>query len=245
MLMVPVRWGAVLLVFVLVDQGRGTQLPPPTTQITTSLSGVVQDRTGAAVPGATITLQQEGREIQTTTSDANGSFRFAQIRLDQFGPNMEVVVSLQGFATVREAVSLRVGQSASISIQLPISTQLPDPPPGPAPTEPVWNLWAQANATSEGIKPEPELPPQEDFFFIVDLSGVALDGIPGAESTSISRTLQRLLEKAADQSTISLQVVIVPDERAFQLREQAARVQTLKIDVAKMRAFRRPSVSEL
>jgi hypothetical protein len=57
--------------------------------------GIVQDQTSSPVPGATVTLQNvDDNTMQTTVSDANGTFQFLSLKPGQYA----VVVSLPGFA---------------------------------------------------------------------------------------------------------------------------------------------------
>jgi Carboxypeptidase regulatory-like domain len=60
-----------------------------------SVAGTVLDTSGAAVPGATVSLsRQDGTELHTVVSEADGAFNFAKIHP---GPYL-VVVNAKGFA---------------------------------------------------------------------------------------------------------------------------------------------------
>jgi hypothetical protein len=73
----------------------GPALPSLSAEGSASVAGTVLDISGAAVPGAEVSLTHEdGSELRMMVSDANGEFNFARIPP---GPYL-VVVSAQGFA---------------------------------------------------------------------------------------------------------------------------------------------------
>lgn len=60
-----------------------------------SISGTVLDSTGAAIPGAQVSLaRREGTRLQTVQSGANGEFTFTKVRADSYRVTVEAV----GFA---------------------------------------------------------------------------------------------------------------------------------------------------
>jgi hypothetical protein len=87
-------------------------------QVTASISGRVEDATGAGVGGATITVKnlETGATRVVTTSDS-GNFRVLSLPV---GPQ-EVKVEKPGFKeAVRTGINLEVGQEAVLNLQLQV-----------------------------------------------------------------------------------------------------------------------------
>src|SRR5712692_2405599 len=90
-------------------------------QATTGIiEGTVVDATGAALPGATVSLKNTATNFeQTVTTDREGRFRGVLLPLGPY----RVTVTLQGFATlVRDGVSLAVGQTITLPLRLELAT---------------------------------------------------------------------------------------------------------------------------
>src|SRR5712692_9369089 len=90
-------------------------------QATTGIiEGTVTDATGAALPGATVSLKNTATNFeQTVTTDREGRFRGVLLPLGPY----RVTVTLQGFATlVRDGVSLAVGQTITLPLRLELAT---------------------------------------------------------------------------------------------------------------------------
>jgi hypothetical protein len=87
-------------------------------QVSASISGRVEDSSGAAVSGATVTVKNvETGAIRTSTTDDTGNFRILSLNV---GPQ-EVKAEKSGFKTaVRSGVNLVVGQEALVNLQLEI-----------------------------------------------------------------------------------------------------------------------------
>jgi hypothetical protein len=98
-----------LLAFAVMPMASGAQ-------VTASISGTVEDATGAVVRDATITVKsQETDAARTVTTDDSGNFRVLSLPL---GPQ-EFKVEKQGFkSVVRTGVSLEVGQEAVVNFRL-------------------------------------------------------------------------------------------------------------------------------
>src|SRR5262245_16527500 len=75
---------------------------------TATISGTVTDSSGAAVPGATVTVKNTGTDIsQTTVSDERGRYRLPSLNVGQY----EVKAELQGFQTsIRKGIEVTVGK---------------------------------------------------------------------------------------------------------------------------------------
>src|SRR5215471_5416301 len=89
-------------------------------QATTGIiEGIVLDPEGAIRPGATVVVKNTATNFeQTHITDANGRFRALQLPLGPY----KVTVTLQGFATsVREGITLIVGQTVSLTLRLEVS----------------------------------------------------------------------------------------------------------------------------
>ena len=88
-------------------------------QVTTAtLAGVVTDDSGAAVPGATVTVRATATDaVRTIVTDGEGRYRFPGLDPGTY----EVTVELQGFQRTRRAgVTLNVGQNATIDLKLSV-----------------------------------------------------------------------------------------------------------------------------
>src|SRR5712692_4001154 len=89
-------------------------------QATTGIiEGTVTDATGAALPGATVSLKNTATNFeQTVTTDREGKFRGVLLPLGPY----RVTVTLQGFATlVREGLKLELGQTINVPMTMKLS----------------------------------------------------------------------------------------------------------------------------
>jgi Carboxypeptidase regulatory-like domain len=98
------------------EQFTKLQQPPGVSFATTSLYGIVKDPSGAAVPGARVTVRnEETGSSQVTTTDAQGRYRFNDIQAG----NSAVFVNATGFQTFNLAnIYLGVGRSNEIDATL-------------------------------------------------------------------------------------------------------------------------------
>ena len=83
---------------------------------TATISGTVTDSSGAAVPGATVTVKNTGTDIsQTTVSDERGRYRLPSLNVGQY----EVKAELQGFQTsIRKGIEVTVGREVVVDFAL-------------------------------------------------------------------------------------------------------------------------------
>jgi len=83
---------------------------------TARLSGTVQDNTGAAVPGATVTIEQVGTGYkQEVKSGETGDYLFPSLPVGDY----QLTVEMAGFTTyVQKGIGLAVGQAASQKVTL-------------------------------------------------------------------------------------------------------------------------------
>jgi hypothetical protein len=85
---------------------------------TASLSGTVQDNSGAAVPGASVTVEQTGTGYkQAVKTGAGGEYRFPSLPVGDY----QLTVEMPGFTTyVQKGIGLAIGQAVSQNIALSI-----------------------------------------------------------------------------------------------------------------------------
>ena len=82
-------------------------------QFSGSVTGVVQDATGAAVPKANVVLVQVGTEVtRAAVSDANGGFNFVSLA----PANYELSAEAGGFAKTVLKLALDTNQTLSVTI---------------------------------------------------------------------------------------------------------------------------------
>ena len=88
---------------------------PAVAQVTASISGKVEDATGAGVGGATITVKSlETAATRATTTDEAGNFRVLALPLG----HLEVKAEKSGFkSAIRTGINLEVGQQAVVNLQ--------------------------------------------------------------------------------------------------------------------------------
>ncbi|MGB6192933.1 MAG: carboxypeptidase regulatory-like domain-containing protein, partial [Terracidiphilus sp.] len=105
-------WGWVLLCTLSVTVAFG--------QIaTTSLRGLIKDPAGALVPGATITITDNGTgKAQSTTSNSDGQYTFPQIAPAKYTISATAV----GFGSQKKIAELLVNQPATIDFALTIQS---------------------------------------------------------------------------------------------------------------------------
>lgn len=90
-------------------------------QLTTAtIAGVVRDETGAALPGATITVTNTNTGFERVfISNDTGRYEAPSLPLGPY----EVSATLEGFGTaLRRGIELTVGQNAIVDLQLPLAS---------------------------------------------------------------------------------------------------------------------------
>ena len=89
--------------------------------VDSNLVGTVNDSSGSAVPGATVTLTNKDTGVKyAVTSGSSGEYRFNNIPV---GSNYEVSASARGFATAAVAgVILELNHTASVNLTLAVGT---------------------------------------------------------------------------------------------------------------------------
>ena len=83
------------------------------------VTGIVSDPSGAVVPNATVTIKNNGTgPTQSATSNAAGVYRFSLLSPG----NYTITGSAQGFQNKSQAVTVAVGQAATLNLQLPLGS---------------------------------------------------------------------------------------------------------------------------
>jgi Carboxypeptidase regulatory-like domain len=83
------------------------------------IAGTVLDPSGAAVPGANVTLTSlDTGAKQTTTTSATGAYRFALLNPG----NYSVEATAAGFQAVQEKATVSVGQASTVNIKLAVGS---------------------------------------------------------------------------------------------------------------------------
>jgi protocatechuate 3,4-dioxygenase beta subunit len=108
-----VRTGLILLACVLVPITMCSQ------SSTTSLSGTVQDSSGAVLPGAVVTLDNKSNGFHATTqSDAKGQYEFAQLAPGTY----EITAQAKDLGEQVKVAQLLVSQPATIAFILSVKS---------------------------------------------------------------------------------------------------------------------------
>jgi hypothetical protein len=84
---------------------------------TGNIYGNVTDASGAILPGANITLTSDRTGVRSTTSGAQGDFRFLNLDPGTY----KLAVALAGFATVNRDVVVTTGQNVNLAFAMKIS----------------------------------------------------------------------------------------------------------------------------
>src|SRR5438552_19113981 len=93
-------------------------VPPYLAASVQTVTGVVVDQSGAAVPGATVTLKSVATGFSwTTATDAQGTFTLRQVPIGR----ATLTVVLAGFKTDRREIPIDAGRPVSLKIALSIA----------------------------------------------------------------------------------------------------------------------------
>jgi hypothetical protein len=89
-------------------------------KVSGAVQGTVLDQSGGAIPGATITLRNDGtNRTRTFSSSSDGSFRVGELPADQY----QLRVESPGFSTyVNSAIVVAVGTVVRVKVQLAPAT---------------------------------------------------------------------------------------------------------------------------
>src|SRR5512140_37882 len=111
--MVRRGWMALIVVVVLSMAGLAAA------QVTSgSITGLVQDESGGAMPGVTITVKsEETGATRTAVTDSEGRYRVPGVRVGRY----EVRAELEGFSTaVHSGINLTVNQEVVVRFQMKV-----------------------------------------------------------------------------------------------------------------------------
>jgi hypothetical protein len=97
---------------------------PALAQATGAISGVVSDASGAALPGATVTVVNNATgQTRTATSGADGFYTIPLLQPATY----KVTATLQGFSTLnRDGVKVTVSETARVNVQLSVGGRTED-----------------------------------------------------------------------------------------------------------------------
>ena len=120
MMLTPQSHEATVQQFDRVEQFAKLQGAPPVSHATTSLYGIVKDPSGAAVPGARVTIRNdETGSSQVATTDAQGRYRFNDIQAG----NAALFVNATGFQRFNLTnIYLGIGRNNEIDATLNIGS---------------------------------------------------------------------------------------------------------------------------
>ena len=106
------------------------QRPDTATLVTTQLTGVVKDPSGAVVPGAEVTLKLPDGTTRTTRTDDEGRYRFAKLSV---GLTYALRISYPGFRVIElpNIALTQVNQTVNMQFE---SGPSPTPSPNPSPS---------------------------------------------------------------------------------------------------------------
>jgi outer membrane receptor protein involved in Fe transport len=84
-----------------------------------SLSGVITDDTGGALPGATVTITNRANGVtQTAVTGSEGRYRVVALQPALY----EIVAELAGFGTAKREITLFVGTDATVDVRLTVAS---------------------------------------------------------------------------------------------------------------------------
>src|SRR5260370_17643437 len=91
---------------------------PGWAQVSSSIAGVVQDTSGANVPGATVTVKSlETGAVRTAATDDSGAYRVLALPVGRY----EIKVAKEGFKTaIKAGIDLVVGQESVVNLSLEV-----------------------------------------------------------------------------------------------------------------------------
>lgn len=97
---------------------RGMSLHAQQTVTSATLSGRIQDPSGAVVRGASLTaVNLSNNQKLTVTSDNDGRYRFPYLQVDSY----RLVIEAQGFAPLTKELTVTVGQALDLPLTLEVS----------------------------------------------------------------------------------------------------------------------------
>jgi hypothetical protein len=94
-------------------------LPIVAQETTGNITGTVRDQSGGVIPGATVTITNQGTdEKQTTTTDAAGVYRFEELRPGRYTVGFQAT----GFSSGQlQDIQVLVGRTAQVDVKMQVS----------------------------------------------------------------------------------------------------------------------------
>jgi outer membrane receptor protein involved in Fe transport len=152
-----------------------------------SIEGVVKDSSGAVLPGATVEAKSAGSGVLSTTSDAQGNFRFPSVLPGVY----EVSANLSGFKAAKVGdVEVKLGSIKSVEFSLQLASMTEQVTvTAESPIVDVKNSGKSTNIRAEQVE---MLPHNRDFTSLVvqapgvnqetKSAGIMIDGAAAAEN---------------------------------------------------------------
>ncbi len=150
-----------------------------------SINGTVTDKTGAVLPGVTVTVTSPAMMgVQAATTNDQGQYRFPSLTPGAYRVSYE----LAGFTTVvREGIVVNIGFSATINVQLAIaSLQETVTVSGESPVVDIQNTNVQNNFTAEMLKSIPNA--RDIWSLIAEAPGMTVTRFDVGGSTAGTQT---------------------------------------------------------
>lgn len=184
---------AAIVVFVAICSLLPGPLPAQTTAGT--LTGEITDSSGAAVPGAKISVKNAATgQSRETEADETGNYRISRLAPGDY----EITVSANGFNTAESKATLAAGESQTVNVKLTAVLSLQDLGISSAQTRGNPQEQARLNKRSHMLKVHQEL----GLITVGPLVATVLTGIfAGGKSTS---TTDRTFHAALGSATAGL-----------------------------------------
>jgi hypothetical protein len=219
--------------------------PSASQVVTASLFGTVTDKSGAAVPGAKITVTNVATNaVSEATANSSGDFHLSGLPPGVYS----VKCSYTGFKTWA-ATNITVGVETAqrpdpvldiggSSETVEVSSDGSHPPPVQPKIpfdRPIWNVWTEDLETGiPQFLPSPVVSGKQSLL-VVDLAAIAfqVDQELGTYSRQISGGLDTWLKNNKNKKG-TITVLIVPDQRYFERQDINERVKPLVVDISKI-----------
>ena len=211
-----------------IAQAVAAAVQPPIQIQSGSVSGTVVDRTGAVVPGVTITLRNTSGAIQTTVTNERGAYTFPQVNVGQYTfeaflpgflrHSRPMVVRAQ--PELHDAV-LHFGFESVVDVNVDAPRTPPAPPPAPGPG-PI-RVGGDIAAPQLIYAPKPVYPPGAYARQVQDF--VKLDCVIGKDGSVLSVVVN------PTQGGSNLELIRAATDAVKQWRYKPAMLNGMPVDV--------------
>jgi len=157
------------LVFLLLGTAGAASSMAQAVAATGSISGMVSDETGAAIPGAKVVLINNSTgQVFSTNTDASGQYKILNFPLGA----ATIKISSQGFAVFQNTVNVSVSQSVTQNAVLSVNSAL-ESLSAAAVAVPVEAVAPPTKAVTPPGKPDSKSPTVQGDYVIVSANAVA------------------------------------------------------------------------